>query len=106
MRWGRETLPEADLAELDDLLQLTDLLQETLVPVAPEPAFRNELGTSLRLVARQRADASGYGRSRLTGRRKVAVAATASGVSVAVGLLTLVALYRVRSDTDSIVPPA
>lgn len=90
--------PEA-LAELEALAQLSLLLRQTLTPVSLRLAFREDLRQSLVSRAMQRQGWRGSLVLHLREHWKLtAAAATASGVSVAVGAIGVVAWYRGRSQ--------
>lgn len=96
------------------LMRLVQHLQEALQPFQPEPTFRRELHQQLVWAANQRAAQQNRGwqhlgklrarswlRDRYRPPWKLAVAATASGVSVAVGVATVVVWSRNRSNAAS-----
>ena len=84
-------------AEMESFLRLTWLLRESLAPISPGQGFRSDLRRSLLAAAIQR---ESRGDSVLTQLRRhwklTAAAATASGVSVAVGAISAVVWYRAR----------
>ena len=88
--------PEAR-AELESLAQVSLLLKQTLTPVSARLAFREDLRQSLITTAAQRQGWRGVILVNLRTHWKL-TAATASGVSVAVGALGVVAWYRGRSQ--------
>lgn len=90
--------PEAR-ADLEPFLRLTWLLRDSLTPVAPELGFRNDLRRSLLAAALQRQSRPDAFVVQLRRHWKLtAAAATASGVSVAVGAISAVVWYRGRSN--------
>ncbi len=84
-------------SEMESFLRLTWLLRESLAPISPGQGFRNDLRRSLLAAAIQR---EGRADTVLTQLRRhwklTAAAATASGVSVAVGAISAVVWYRAR----------
>ena len=85
-------------AELESLTQFTMLLKQTLTPVPLRLAFREDLRQSLLSSAMQRQGWRGVFLINLREHWKLtAAAATASGVSVAVGAIGVVVWYRGRS---------
>lgn len=89
--------PEA-LTELESLLQLSLLLKQTLIPQPISMAFREDLRQSLLTTALQRHGWRGLLVVQLREHWRL-TAATASGVSVAVGALSAVVWYRGRSQS-------
>lgn len=87
--------PEAR-AELESLAQVSLLLKRTLTPVSARLAFREDLRQSLVASAVERQGWRGVILVNLRTHWKL-TAATASGVSVAVGAIGVVAWYRGRS---------
>ena len=86
-------------AEMESFLRLTWLLRESFTPMSPAQGFRNELRRSLLAAALQRENRSDALVTQLRRHWKLtAAAATASGVSVAVGAISAVVLYRARSQ--------
>jgi hypothetical protein len=86
-------------AEMESFLRLTWLLQQSFTPVSPAQGFRSELRRSLLAAALQRETRSDALVTQLRRHWKLtAAAATASGVSVAVGAISAVVLYRSRSQ--------
>lgn len=83
--------------ELTSLAQLVRLLQDTLVPVQPDDVFRIQLGNSL-WAASQTQLGRMPGQWDRIGRHWKLTAAAASGISVAVGVATVVALARWRAS--------
>ncbi|MFN2166375.1 MAG: hypothetical protein ACK2U9_08945 [Anaerolineae bacterium] len=97
-----EKLPSLSVperAELASFLQLTSQLKMALAPKVPDPEFRENLRQSLLVAAGAEARRSS---GPLTRRWKLAVAATASGVSVAVGVITVVVLSRARGHGPAV----
>lgn len=91
-------LPSEARTELESFLRLTWLLRDSLPPIAPTQAFRNELRRSLLAAAWRRESRSDAVVIQLRRHWKLtAAAATASGVSVAVGAISAVVWYRSRS---------
>ena len=89
--------PEAR-AELESLAQLSLLLKQTLTPVPLSLAFREDLRQSLLTTAAQRQGWRSLVLVQLREHWKItAAAATASGVSVAVGAIGVAVWYRGRS---------
>ena len=87
-------------AEMESFLRLTWLLRESFTPMSPAQGFRNELRRSLLAAALQRENRSDALVTQLRRHWKLtAAAATASGVSVAVGAISAVVLYRGRSQS-------
>lgn len=84
------------LAELESLARVSRLLKQTLAPVPARLAFREDLRQSLLSTAMQRQGWRGMVMVNLRSHWKL-TAATASGVSVAVGAIGVVAWYRGRS---------
>jgi hypothetical protein len=92
-------VPSELRGELESFLRLTWLLRESFVPIAPSRAFRNDLRRSLLAAALQHEDRSDALATQLRRHWKLtAAAATASGVSVAVGAISAVVWYRTRSQ--------
>lgn len=90
--------PEAR-AELESLMQVSLLLKRSLTPAPLRLAFREDLRQSLISSATQRQGWRGVFLINLREHWKLtAVAATASGVSVAVGAIGVVVWYRGRSQ--------
>lgn len=87
--------PEA-LAELESLARVSQLLKQSLTPAPARLAFREDLRQSLLTTAMQRQGWRGMVLINLRSHWKL-TAATASGVSVAVGAIGVVAWYRGRS---------
>jgi hypothetical protein len=86
-------------AELESLAQVSLLLEQTLTPVSLRLAFREDLRQSLLSAAMQRQGWRGVFLVNLREHWKLtAAAATASGVSVAVGAIGVVVWYRGRSQ--------
>jgi hypothetical protein len=91
-------LPDEARAELESLAQLNLLLKRTVLPLSPRLAFREDLRQSLLTSAMARRGWRGVVLVQLREHWKfTAAAATASGVSVAVGAIGVVAWYRGRS---------
>jgi hypothetical protein len=91
-------LPSEARAEMESFLRLTWLLRESLPPITPAQLFRNELRRSLLAAAWQRETSPDTMMTQLRRHWKLtAAAATASGVSVAVGAISAVVWYRSRS---------
>lgn len=91
-------LPSEARAEMESFLRLTWLLRESLPPVVPAQGFRNDLRRGLLAAAWQRQGRSDTVVTQLRRHWKLtAAAATASGVSVAVGAISAVVWYRTRS---------
>jgi hypothetical protein len=95
---GQHTLPTLPVdtdTELLNLLSLAEFINETLVPVRPDPGFVRRLGKGLLSTARQ-------GRKTLTlrARRAAVVGAAMLGslvsVASAVGLIVYMIKHRVR----------
>ncbi|MER2599711.1 MAG: hypothetical protein ABTQ73_09335 [Caldilineales bacterium] len=84
-------------AEFEQLSQLDNLLHETLTPAPMRVAFREDLRQSLMTTAMQRQGWRSMILVQLRTHWKL-TAATASGVSVAVGAIGVVAWYRGRSQ--------
>ncbi|MEI2690622.1 MAG: hypothetical protein V9H69_13315 [Anaerolineae bacterium] len=91
--------PEAR-AELESLAQFTLLLRQNLAPASLRLAFREDLRQSLISTALQRHGWRGMILVQLREHWKItaAAAATASGVSVAVGAIGMAVWYRGRSQ--------
>lgn len=92
-------LPAEMRAELVSLAHVRHRLQSTLTPIQPSNRFREELRQSLLAEAwlrQNQQDSRGWGSLRR--HWKLTAAATASGISMAVGAITFVAWYRARSD--------
>jgi hypothetical protein len=91
--------PEAR-AELESLAQFTLLLRQNLAPASLRLAFREDLRQSLIDSAVQRQGWRGMILVQLREHWKItaAAAATASGVSVAVGAIGVAVWYRGRSQ--------
>lgn len=89
--------PEA-LVELESLSRLSLLLKQSLTLQPAPVAFREDLRQSLLTTAMQRQSWRGLLVVQLREHWKL-TAATASGVSVAVGALSVVAWYRGRSQS-------
>ena len=87
--------PEAR-EEIESLSHLSVLLKQSLMPQSARAAFREDLHQGLMHAAMQRQGWRGLLVLQLREHWKL-TAATASGVSVAVGALTVVAWYRGRS---------
>lgn len=84
-------------AEMESFLRLTWLLRESLAPISPGQGFRNDLRRSLLAAAIQRDARTDTVLTQLRRHWKLtAAAATASGVSVAVGAISAVVWYRAR----------
>ena len=84
-------------SEMESFLRLTWLLRESLAPISPGQGFRNDLRRSLLAAALQREGRTDTVLAQLRRHWKLtAAAATASGVSVAVGALSAVVWYRAR----------
>jgi hypothetical protein len=89
--------PEAR-SELESLAQLSLLLKQTLTPAPLSLAFREDLRQSLLTTAMERQGWRSLVLVQLREHWKItAAAATASGVSVAVGAIGVVVWYRGRS---------
>jgi hypothetical protein len=90
--------PEAR-AELESLAQFSMLLRQSLAPAPLRLAFREDLRQSLIATALQRQGWRGVILVQLREHWKLtaAAAATASGVSVAVGAISVAVWYRGRS---------
>lgn len=88
------------LAELESLAQFSLLLKHTLTPVPLRMAFREDLRQSLisNAMARQGWRGMLFFQLREHWKLTAAAAATASGVSVAVGAIGVVVWYRGRSQ--------
>ena len=84
-------------AEFEQLTQLDAMLHETLTPAPMRVAFREDLRQSLLTTAMQRQGWRSMILIQLRTHWKL-TAATASGVSVAVGAISAVAWYRGRSQ--------
>lgn len=89
-------LSPAARAELESLAQVSRLLKQTLAPAPPRLAFREDLRQSLLTTAMERQGWRGMVLVNLRTHWKL-TAATASGVSVAVGAIGVMAWYRARS---------
>ncbi|MFZ2359670.1 MAG: hypothetical protein WA040_10040 [Anaerolineae bacterium] len=89
-------LPPETRAELESLTQFSMLLRQTLTPVPLRVAFREDLRQSLLSSAMQRQGWRGVLLINLREHWKL-TAATASGVSVAVGAIGVAVWYRGRS---------
>lgn len=96
IRQWSDLTPE-ERSELESLAQLTVLLKQTLVPRPVRAGFREDLRQSLLATAMERQGWRGLLILQLREHWKL-TAATASGVSVAVGALSVVAWYRGRSQ--------
>ncbi len=84
-------------AEMELFLRLTWLLRESFAPISPRQGFRNDLRRSLQAASLQRDNRSDAFVGQLRRHWKLtAAAATASGVSVAVGAISAVVWYRGR----------
>lgn len=94
-QWS-DLAPE-ERAELESLARLNALLKQTLVQMPARVAFREDLRQSLLTTAMERQGWRGLLVLQLREHWKL-TAATASGVSVAVGALSVVAWYRSRSQ--------
>lgn len=91
-------LPAEARAELESLMQVSLLLKQSLAPVPLRLAFREDLRQSLMSSAMQRQGWRGVLLVNLREHWKLtAAAATASGVSVAVGAIGVAVWYRGRS---------
>lgn len=100
---GKDSIQSADMmpearAELESLSRLSLLLEQSLTPQPIRVAFREDLRQSLLTAAMQRQGWRGTVVLQLREHWKL-TAATASGVSVAVGALSVVAWYRGRSQS-------
>lgn len=95
---------EPDKRKLAALMQLVQLLQETLTPMAPDAGFRARLHASLLEEANSRHVQPARRWNRVTRHWKLTAAAAASGVSVAVGVITVVALARARTHPTQVGP--
>ncbi len=96
MRQWADLRPE-ERAELESLARLNVLLKEALAPKPAPVAFREDLRQSLLSAAMHRRGWRGLLILQLREHWKL-TAVTASGVSVAVGALSVVAWYRGRSQ--------
>lgn len=92
-------LPEEARAEMESLVRLSYALKDTLTPVYPRSVFREDLYYSLLALAAERRELGAGPLGQIRRHWKITAAATASGVSaVAVGAITVVAWYRMRSN--------
>ena len=92
-------LPAEVRAELASLAHVHHLLQSSLTPIQPRSLFREELRRSLLAevwLRQNQQESRDWGPLRR--HWKLTAAATASGISMAVGAITFVAWYRARSD--------
>jgi hypothetical protein len=89
-------LSQEALVELESLARVNRLLKQTLAPVPARLAFREDLRQSLLTTAMQRQGWRGMVLVNLRSHWKL-TAATASGVSVAVGAIGVAVWYRARS---------
>lgn len=86
-------------AELASMVQLVEWLEATLEPVSPHPVFRQELHASLLAEAHDQLAHRSW-RGGLPSRPgKWTMAATASGLSVALGVVAVIAVARFRTHT-------
>lgn len=87
-------------AELASMVQLVEYLGTTLQPVAPRAAYRQVLYASLMAEAHDQLARSGWRSGLPTARPgKWTMAATASGLSVALGVVAVIAVARLRTHT-------
>jgi hypothetical protein len=92
-------LTREEQAELASVAQLVEYLGTMLQPVTPNPAFRQELHAHLLAEAHDQLARRSW-RSGLPPRPgKWTMAATASGLSVALGVVAVIAVARFRTDT-------
>lgn len=92
-------LPEEARADLESLVRLSYAIKDTLTPVYPRSAFRDDLYYGLLAAAAERRELGAGPVGQIRRHWKITAAATASGVSaVAVGAITVVAWYRMRSN--------
>lgn len=78
------------------LARLVELLQQVLVPVQPDPAFRARLHRDLVTAGREQA-AARRTRRRWTSPWALAAAGIASAVSVAIGIVTYILWHRTHT---------
>ena len=87
-------------AELASMVQLVEYLGTTLQPVPPRVAYRQELYANLMAEADDQLARSGWRSGLPTARPgKWTMAATASGLSVALGVVAVIAVARFRTHT-------
>jgi hypothetical protein len=86
-----------DDRELASLVRLVRLLQDALVPIQPDDVFRTQLASTLWAASHARLGQQPSRWGRISRHWKL-TAAAASGISVAVGVATVVAFARWRTN--------